>query len=959
MNKIKKVLGFIAVLTMIASGFIVIGSADIISESEAEESSATIYAPDDYSTTEQSFEVEDTESITLISVPGWVPRNMGFSYYSPGLEFGYSGLKNKKYTLKIWLLERSHWYCASTQICEKTITIDNIDGNNYSGIIRIPEVIDIYDYPTFDWVISLYDGTTQVDWTELYATGTYNRPPQLSLIGGREAILNHLLEFTISGTDPEEDGLTYQADNLPPGASFDPESRTFSWKPTTIGNYSNIRFRVVDNGEGNLFDSEYITIIVREETPVLAVSLTSLDFGNKTQTPSSTFNITNIGTGTLYWTITDDRDWITVSHTSGSTTTETDVIIVTVDRTGLDPGSYNGTVTINSNGGNQDVTVSMTISKPVNVTYEEKAYLHLYEIMDKYHEFFDVYTDKDAAGNHYIPSGWMGDGTYGTTYVKFNDSCTTNPHSGSTCIKITYSMGPEGWAGIYWQDPENNWGNCSAGGYNLTGATNLSFWAKGANGTEKIEIKIGGIGWNPNTDQQIALYPDSLHPAVSTGIINLTNEWKQYTINLTGVNLSHVIGGFCWVTNTTLNPNGCTFYLDDMKYNKQCLDDLRYLVSYETTSTSEDKYMKNVAFMYDNALVMLAFMARGSNEDWRRAKILGDSFIYCQKHDRYFNDGRLRNAYQAGDIADYQGKTRLPGFWNDSEQKWFEDKGSVGSSTGNMAWVMIALLCYYETTGNTAYLESAEHLGDWIYNNTYDTRYYGGYTGGCEGWGANQTNLSWKSTVHNLDVYVAFMKLYSATNDSVWQSRATHAKKFVMSMWNEDGGHFWTGTKDNETLNKDVLPADVNSCGIMVLGNEYDAGAKWVEDNCKVTLCPEGCGFKGFDFNDDKDGVWFEGTAHMCIAYQIINETNKSDYYISEIRKAQTSANNNNGKGIVAACHDGVSTGFDWVYNNRLHIGATSWYIFAEREYNPYWNIKTSEPYPSCSMAISILMKNQ
>jgi len=510
-----------------------------------------------------------------------------------------------------------------------------------------------------------------------------------------------------------------------------------------------------------------------------------------------------------------------------------------------------------------------------------------------------------------------------------------------------YTDAQQNWAGIYWQDPENNWGDCSAGGYNLTGATNLSFWAKGANGTEKIEFKIGGIGWDPKTDQQIALFSDSLHPALSTGVIYLTTEWKQYTIDLTGKNLSRVIGGFCWVTNTTLNPNGCTFYLDDIRYNKQRLDDLRFLASYETTSASEDKYIKNVAFTYDNALAMLAFMARGSEEDRRRAKILGDSFIYCQNHDRYFNDGRLRNAYQAGDIADYQGKARLPGWWNDSEQRWDEDRYCVGTHTGNVAWTMIALLCYYENTGNTTYLESAKRLGDWIYNNTYDTRYYGGYTGGYEGWGANQTKLSWKSTEHNLDVYVAFMKLYRATNDSVWQSRAIHAKNFVRSMWNEDDGHFWTGTfkKDDETINKEVLPADVNTWGLMVLGKEYGAGVKWVEDNCNVTPCPEGCGFKGFDFNTDKDGVWFEGTAHMCIAYQIMNETNKSDEYISEIRKAQTSANNTNGKGIVAACHDGITTGW-LVYNNRLHVGATSWYIFAERKYNPYWQINTSDLIP-------------
>lgn len=41
---------------------------------------------------------------------------------------------------------------------------------------------------------------------------------------------------------------------------------------------------------------------------------------------------------------------------------------------------------------------------------------------------------------------------------------------------------------------------------------------------------------------------------------------------------------------------------------------------------------------------------------------------------------------------------------------------------------------------------------------------------------------------------------------------------------------------------------------------------------------------------------------------------------------------------IVAASHDGLSTGFDWIYDARLHTGATSWFIFAELGYNPYRN---------------------
>jgi len=511
-----------------------------------------------------------------------------------------------------------------------------------------------------------------------------------------------------------------------------------------------------------------------------------------------------------------------------------------------------------------------------------------------------------------------------------------------------YTEPQQNWAGIYWQYPEENWGDKS--GYDLTGATKLTFWAKGENGGEKGEFKIGGINRPPYNDPSKP-YQDSCGP-LTTGAITLANTWKQYTIDLNGEDLSCIIGGFCWVTNNAQNPNGCTIYLDDIRYDKERLDELRFLVSYETTSSPDDKYVKNTAFIYDNALAMLAFMARGNEGDWERAKTLGDSFVYCQNHDRYFpeTDGRLRNAYQAGDLIDQETrKARLPGWWDDQEQKWCEDKYNVGTSTGNLAWVMIALLHYYEEKGITEYLETAKRMGDWIAdpNKCYDTLGAGGYTGGYEGWEPNPTKFSWKSTEHNLDAYVAFTQLYQITGEEVWQERAEHAREFVEAMWDSSKGHFWTGTlNDGVTINKKVIPLDIQCWGLMVLDdvNKYGTAVNnWAQNNCSVN-CD---GFTGFDFDTDKDGVWFEGTAHMCLAYQLKGEIEKSGEYISELREAQGSAKNNNGKGIVAACHDGLTTGFDWLYYNRLHVGATAWFIFAERGLNPFWSTSIDTTPPS------------
>jgi len=129
----------------------------------------------------------------------------------------------------------------------------------------------------------------------------------------------------------------------------------------------------------------------------------------------------------------------------------------------------------------------------------------------------------------------------------------------STCIRIDYSAARtqgRGWAGIYWQFPDRNWGDMPDG-RRLTGAGRLTFWARGGNGGEKSEFKVGGI---------TGKYPDSIPIPISTGVMILSDKWERYAIDLKDQDLSHVIGGFCWVTSKTDNPNGCTIYLEDMTY---------------------------------------------------------------------------------------------------------------------------------------------------------------------------------------------------------------------------------------------------------------------------------------------------------------------------------------------------------------------------------------------------------
>jgi hypothetical protein len=55
---------------------------------------------------------------------------------------------------------------------------------------------------------------------------------------------------------------------------------------------------------------------------------------------------------------------------------------------------------------------------------------------------------------------------------------------------------------------------------------------------------------------------------------------------------------------------------------------------------------------------------------------------------------------------------------------------------------------------------------------------------------------------------------------------------------------------------------------------------------------------------------------------------------------------------MVATVRERVWTGFNlptggrWYYYNRLHVGATTWLIFAELQYNPFWGIPANVQIP-------------
>lgn len=398
-------------------------------------------------------------------------------------------------------------------------------------------------------------------------------------------------------------------------------------------------------------------------------------------------------------------------------------------------------------------------------------------------------------------------------------------------------------------------------------------------------------------------------------------------------------------------------------------------------SFSDSQQLGSTAFVYDNALAILAYLERGKGDDVARAMLLGDSFLYAQIHDPTYADGRVRQAYWVGPFT-------LPFTSNDSY--FVRGDGTVnlvgapwffqGSSVSDMSWVAIALARLFARTGKSRYLEGSLRLGQWIVDNAFDTAGLGGYSFGVDG-NNNRLNLM-KLTEHNVDVYGLFTNLLAPlTGDAKWTRRGRHALDFIERLWNAAGGFFYTGSTDGMTIDTAVVLEEVQSQGYLaLLDGRYEDALDWTKTNLIATDTPQSLNanltgnlrLSGVSFSNvsrhateranpsdplpDPDAVWLEGTAHMTAA--LLARGRKASYdlptfhgdlataseYSSQIILAQTELGRSqevnglaipDGSGVVAASSV-LNSGTGFSYYPNLHLAATSWYLIAASAGNPY-----------------------
>jgi len=361
-----------------------------------------------------------------------------------------------------------------------------------------------------------------------------------------------------------------------------------------------------------------------------------------------------------------------------------------------------------------------------------------------------------------------------------------------------------------------------------------------------------------------------------------------------------------------------------------------FLTSYRLADARQgtplEPALAGVAFTYDNALAGIALLACGDTASARR---IGDAVVRAMERDPNVADGRVRNAYRAGPMA--EDKAALPGRWDTAKNQWISDAYQVSTATGNVAWAALLLLNLNEAEPSPAYLANARKLLGWIEQRTRARNAPDGYNGGWYGWDNAQRAQTWKSTEHNIDIAMAaaWAARSAGAQADAERQQARTALEFVRRMWSPSEQRFHIGTKeDGATISTESSGLDAQLWPLLAAPEgscPWTRGLDWVDKNHRSG--------EGYGFSRNPDGIWTEGTAQA--AATLLARKGAAPEPLWQLLASQRAANGLYYATPSARISTGLaigpdSAGADFFYYRWPHLGATAWIALAATGFNPF-----------------------
>lgn len=192
---------------------------------------------------------------------------------------------------------------------------------------------------------------------------------------------------------------------------------------------------------------------------------------------------------------------------------------------------------------------------------------------------------------------------------------------------------------------------------------------------------------------------------------------------------------------------------------------------------------------------------------------------------------------------------------------------------------------------------------------------------------------------HNLDAYSAFKHFRELNPKSKFDSEINHLRGFILSMWDKNHSHFWSGaTISDGRINKSELYLDNQTWSLLALDESDLQGIKpkkALELNCETFLVKNHEGITGF--MDSKPTrrpassqfVWSEGTLGQVLAMKKVNakcDDYDTDSFISWVEKMKKQ------DGGIAYSTSTPNKDF----TTSSSVAGTAWLYFAQKGINPF-----------------------
>jgi hypothetical protein len=441
------------------------------------------------------------------------------------------------------------------------------------------------------------------------------------------------------------------------------------------------------------------------------------------------------------------------------------------------------------------------------------------------------------------------------------------------------------------------------------------------------QVRFYAKGDFPSRQLQVYLFKRS--PCNFTQFVTqsftLNTSWQSYSLDISSFGLRpqdlHAV-------QFVISVQGGTVLFDDVRIDTDAYDPLAGIQSYiahwaaqdsppDTPAWRDANLYPNRSYLYDNALAIEALLAGGYPS---AAMNIADARIATAMD---CSNG-FPNELNSGHTLLSDGTSRAP----------FNHRKRLGDN----AWFGLALLDLFYSTNQTKYLDCARQISDWAEANLKASGQYEGYFGGYDD---NGQNLDSRSTEENADHFQLNSQLGGLLGQP-YTDRATWAGNFVIAMFDKGKGRFWAGTSSGDVINMASIPLDAQTLPFLTLGLSaqyhdavnYLSAISWAEKNLIVT----NNSFTGFTYSSvskmqQNPRVWFEGTAQVCLAYEILGQLEPASltpWGAKAMTCLQTLQNASpDATGILAASDDDLQdTVLNQFYDARQAVAPTAWAVF-------------------------------